>query len=47
MLWWVILTGMTGVWRERFSARGILMVNRIAGGVMIGFGMFTIVKVLL
>jgi threonine/homoserine/homoserine lactone efflux protein len=36
--WWLILSGLIGVFRERFTATWMLWVNRGAGVVLLGFG---------
>ncbi len=36
--WWLTLTGVVGLLRERFSSRWMVWVNRIAGMVIVAFG---------
>jgi threonine/homoserine/homoserine lactone efflux protein len=42
MLWWVILTGTVNYFRDRFSNRTMLWMNRIAGLAIGAFGLLTI-----
>ena len=35
--WWVLLTGLVGLTRERFTQAGFRWLNRIAGAVILGF----------
>lgn len=37
-LWWLTLSGIVGFFRERFTPRWMLRVNRLAGTVILGFG---------
>ncbi len=37
-LWWLTLSGIVGFFRERFTPRWMLWVNRLAGTVILGFG---------
>ncbi|HEY2017206.1 MAG TPA: LysE family transporter, partial [Bryobacteraceae bacterium] len=41
MLWWFILTGTVNLFRNRFSDRTMLWMNRIAGLAIGGFGLVT------
>jgi len=41
-LWWFILSGGVGVFRERFNLRGLQWINRVSGAIIIGFGLFAI-----
>lgn len=41
MLWWVVLTGVTNRFRDRFNDRAMLWMNRIAGVAIGGFGLVT------
>ena len=36
--WWLCLSGIVGVFRERFTAVGMLWINRLAGVVIASFG---------
>jgi threonine/homoserine/homoserine lactone efflux protein len=36
--WWVLLTTVIGVFRERITPRVMLWVNRLSGAVLVGFG---------
>ena len=42
-LWWLILSGGVGVFRERFNPRGMRWVNRISGVIIAGFGVVALV----
>jgi threonine/homoserine/homoserine lactone efflux protein len=37
-LWWLILAGGVGMLRERLNPAGLRWVNRISGGIIVGFG---------
>lgn len=37
--WWLILSGMTGAVRGRFSPAGMRWVNRLSGAILTGFGL--------
>ncbi len=41
-LWWLILSGATGLFRDRFSLGGLRWVNRISGAVIAGFGLIAL-----
>lgn len=43
-LWWLILSGGVGVFREKFNPRGLQWVNRISGGIITGFGLFVLLS---
>lgn len=43
-LWWLILIGGVGVFREKFNPHGLRWVNRISGAIIIGFGLFALVS---
>ena len=36
--WWVLLTTVLGVFRERITPRVMLWVNRVSGAVLVGYG---------
>jgi threonine/homoserine/homoserine lactone efflux protein len=36
--WWVLLTTVIGIFRERITPRVMLWVNRLSGAVLVGFG---------
>jgi threonine/homoserine/homoserine lactone efflux protein len=40
--WWLTLSGIVGIFRERFSPPWMLWVNRLAGAVVFGFGVAAI-----
>ena len=37
--WWLILSGMTGAVRGRFSPAGMRWVNRLSGAILTAFGL--------
>ncbi|VVB72939.1 LysE type translocator [uncultured archaeon] len=39
LLWWLILCSGVGLFRERFTQKWLLWVNRISGTIIIGFGL--------
>ncbi len=43
-LWWLILSGGVGVFRERFNPRGMRWVNRISGSIITGFGLLALMS---
>jgi threonine/homoserine/homoserine lactone efflux protein len=43
MLWWIILVATTEHFRDRFNARAMLWMNRIAGIAIGGFGLATLI----
>ncbi len=43
-LWWLILSGGVGVFREKFNPHGLQWVNRISGVMIAGFGLFAMWK---
>jgi threonine/homoserine/homoserine lactone efflux protein len=43
-LWWFILIGGVGVFREKFNPHGLRWVNRISGAIITGFGLFALVS---
>lgn len=45
-LWWLILSGMTAMLRERVAATGMAWVNRICGGVILVFGAASLISLL-
>ena len=40
--WWLVLSGITGLFRARLSARGLRWVNRISGTVLATFGVLAV-----
>ncbi|MRS02224.1 LysE family translocator [bacterium] len=42
--WWLLLSGVVGFFREKFSIDAMLWVNRISGMIILGFGAFAIVS---
>lgn len=45
-LWWLILSGSIGVFREKFNLRGLQWINRISGAIITGFGLFALLSVM-
>ncbi|MBI4277208.1 MAG: LysE family transporter [Armatimonadetes bacterium] len=43
-LWWVILSGGVGVFRDRLGPRGLRWLNRISGAVIGGFGVLALLR---
>jgi threonine/homoserine/homoserine lactone efflux protein len=43
--WWVILTGITSLLRNRISLSGLRWVNRVSGSIILGFGVAAIIGV--
>ncbi len=43
-LWWLILSGGVGVFREKFSHHGLQWVNRISGAIITAFGFFALLS---
>jgi threonine/homoserine/homoserine lactone efflux protein len=41
-LWWLILSGSVGLFRERIDSQGLQWVNRISGAVITGFGLLAL-----
>lgn len=41
-MWWLILSGSVGLFRERIGYQGLRWVNRISGAVITGFGLFAL-----
>lgn len=44
-LWWLALSGGAGLFRRRFTARGLLWVNRISGTIIAGMGLLALASV--
>lgn len=45
-LWWLILSGGVGVFREKINPHGLQWVNRISGAIITGFGLFALLSAL-
>lgn len=45
-LWWLILSAGVGFFREKFNSNGLLLVNRISGAIITGFGLFALLSVI-
>ncbi|MFZ5865292.1 MAG: LysE family translocator [Thermodesulfobacteriota bacterium] len=46
-LWWLILAGGVGLLRASFNAQSLQWVNRIAGAIIAGFGLFALLSLTL
>jgi threonine/homoserine/homoserine lactone efflux protein len=40
--WWLTLSGIVGIFRERFTTNWMIWVNRLAGTIIAGFGLFAL-----
>ncbi|MBN2386006.1 MAG: LysE family transporter [Anaerolineales bacterium] len=45
-LWWLMLSGGVSLLREKCNPRDLLWVNRVSGGIITGFGLFSLVSLL-
>lgn len=45
-LWWLILSGGVGVFREKFNFHGLQWINRLSGAIITGFGLFALLSAL-
>lgn len=45
VLWWLILSSVAGVFRQRLSLSGLRWVNRLAGAIIAGFGIVALLAV--
>jgi threonine/homoserine/homoserine lactone efflux protein len=43
-LWWLILVGGVGLFKDKFNTNGLQWVNRISGVIILGFGVFALIK---
>lgn len=41
-LWWLLLSGGVGLFRDKFNSQGLLWVNRISGAIITVFGMIAL-----
>ena len=46
-LWWLLLAGGVGLFHEKFNHPGLQWVNRISGVIIMGFGLFALMSVVL
>ena len=44
-LWWLLLVGGVGLFKDKFNTRGMQWVNRISGVIILGFGLFALFKI--
>ncbi|MGD0707795.1 MAG: LysE family transporter [Anaerolineaceae bacterium] len=45
-LWWLVLSSGVGIFRGKFSLRGLQWVNRISSVIIVGFGLFALASIL-
>ena len=45
LLWWLLLSGGAGIFREKFTLNGLQWINRISGAIILGFGIFAFLSV--
>jgi threonine/homoserine/homoserine lactone efflux protein len=45
-LWWLCLSGIVGIFRQKFNSTGLIWVNRISGLVITGFGLLAVISLL-
>jgi threonine/homoserine/homoserine lactone efflux protein len=45
-LWWLLLSGIVGLVRERLDARALHWLNRISGAVLFGFGVWSLISLI-
>jgi threonine/homoserine/homoserine lactone efflux protein len=43
MAWWIVLSSVVNLFRDRFNDRILLLMNRIAGLLIVGFGIAAVV----
>jgi threonine/homoserine/homoserine lactone efflux protein len=44
--WWLILSSLVSAFRNRFQARGLQLVNRISGLIIVSFGLFALLSLI-
>jgi threonine/homoserine/homoserine lactone efflux protein len=45
-LWWVVLTSIVGLLRDRVSTRAVLWINRVSGAALVAFGIVAVLAAL-
>jgi threonine/homoserine/homoserine lactone efflux protein len=45
-LWWLCLSGIVGIFRQKFNATGLIWVNRISGLIILAFGLLALASLL-
>lgn len=45
-LWWLCLSGIVGVFRQKFNSTGLIWVNRISGLIIVAFGLAALASLL-
>jgi threonine/homoserine/homoserine lactone efflux protein len=46
VLWWLVLSGLASLFRDRFDARALRWVNRVSGVIVAGFGLVAVASLL-
>jgi putative LysE/RhtB family amino acid efflux pump len=44
VLWWLLLSGGVGILRSRLDLRGLWWINRLSGGIILGFGLLALLS---
>ncbi len=45
-VWWLLLSGGVGLFREKFNAHALHWVNRVSGVIIAGFGLYALLSIL-
>jgi hypothetical protein len=45
-LWWLCLSGIVGIFRQKFNTTGLIWVNRVSGLVISAFGLWALASLL-
>jgi threonine/homoserine/homoserine lactone efflux protein len=45
-LWWLCLSGIVSIFRQKFNTTGLIWVNRISGMIILGFGGLALISIL-
>lgn len=45
-VWWLLLTVVAGAFHGRVAERGVLWINRVSGGIILGFGVLLLMSLL-
>jgi hypothetical protein len=43
--WWLLLSIVVHLFREKFKLRRIFVLNRVTGGIMMGFGLVAVISI--
>ncbi len=46
LLWWLILSGSVGVFREKLNPQGMKWINRVSGSIITGFGLAALLSLM-